>query len=64
MYTVTFTSEQHRLLLDILDCAVDELHSEIVRTDNLCLKEALKDRKHILQGMLDTLRSLQPSTKP
>ena len=62
MYTVSLTSEQHRLLMDILDCAVDELHGEIVRTENLCLKDALKDRKHILQSMLDTLRSLEPST--
>ena len=61
MYTLTLTSDQHRLLLDILDCAVDELHGEIVRTDNLCLKDALKDRKHVLQEMLGALRSLQPN---
>ena len=65
MYTVTLTSEQHALLLDILDCAVSELHSEIVHTDNLCLKDALKDRKHLLQEMLKTLKSLQsnPASK-
>jgi hypothetical protein len=61
MYTVTLTSEQHSLLMDILDCAVSELHSEIVRTENLCLKDALKERKHVLQALLEALKSLQPN---
>jgi hypothetical protein len=62
MYTVTLTSEQHLVLLDILECAVAELHTEIVHTDNRCMKDALKDRKHILQEMLEALRALQPNT--
>jgi hypothetical protein len=61
MYTVTLTSEQQAVLLDILNCAISELHSEIVHTDNWCLKDALKDRKHILQELVEVLRSL-PST--
>jgi hypothetical protein len=61
MYTVTLTSEQHQVLLDILECAVSEIHTEIVHTDNRCMKDALKDRKHILQEMLDALRALQPN---
>lgn len=61
MYTVTLTAEQHAILLDILECAVVELHSEIVHTDNFCLKDALKDRKHLLQELLDALRSLEPN---
>lgn len=59
MYTVTLTEEQHAALVDLLECALSELHTEIVHTDNLCLKEALKDRKYHLQEMLDALRSLQ-----
>ena len=59
MVTVTLTSEQHAVLVDILDCAISELHSEIVHTDNRCLKDALKDRKHILQDLVEQLRSLQ-----
>ena len=62
MYTVTLTSEQHLMLLDILDCAVADIHTEIVHTDNRCMKDALKDRKHLLQEMLETLRSLQPNS--
>jgi hypothetical protein len=62
MYTVTLTSEQHDVLLDLLECAVSELHTEIVHTDNRCMKDALKDRKHILQQLLDVLRSLQPNS--
>lgn len=62
MYTVTLTSEQHAVLLDLLECALSELHSEIVHTDNRCLKDALKDRKHNLQEMIETLRLLQPNT--
>lgn len=64
MYTLTITSEQHTLLLEILECAVDDLHSEIVRTENLCLKEALKGRKHLLQELVETLRAAQPSMSP
>jgi len=59
MSTVTLTSEQQAVLLDILDCAISDLHSEIVHTDNRCLKDALKDRKHILQELAEVLRSLQ-----
>ena len=59
MSTVTLTSEQQAVLLDILDCAISDLHSEIVHTDNRCLKDALKDRKHILQELVEVLRSLQ-----
>ena len=58
MYTVTLTSEQQAVLLDLLECAISELHTEIVHTDNRCLKDALKDRKHILQELMDVLRSL------
>lgn len=64
MYTVKLTSEQHSVLLDILECAVSDLHTEIVHTDNRCLRDALKDRKHLLQEMLDALRALQPDTTP
>jgi hypothetical protein len=62
MYTVTLTSEQHLMLLDILDCAVADLHTEIVHTDNRCMKDALKDRKHLLQEILEKMRSLQPNS--
>lgn len=61
MYTVTLTSEQHTVLLDLLECALSELHTEIVHTDNRCLRDALKDRKHSLQALLETLRLLQPN---
>jgi hypothetical protein len=61
MYTLMLTSEQHQILLDILECAVSEIHTEIIHTDNRCMKDALKDRKHILQEMLEALRALQPN---
>jgi hypothetical protein len=64
MYTVKLTSEQYLVLLDILECAVSELHTEIVHTDNRCLRDALKDRKHLLQEMVEALRALQPDTTP
>jgi len=62
MYTVTLTSEQHLMLLDILYCTIADLHTEIVHTDNRCMKDALKDRKHLLQEILESLRSLQPNS--
>ena len=62
MYTVTLTSEQQAVLLDLLECAISELHTEIVHTDNRCMKDALKDRKHILQQLVEILRSPQSNS--
>lgn len=58
MFTLTLTSEQLKVLEALLECSVDELHSEIVRTDNRCFRENLKERKHLLQELLDEVRSL------
>lgn len=46
-------------MLDIvLECAVDEIHSEILHTDNRCYRENLKERRYILQELLNDIHRL------
>ena len=56
MYTLSLDQEEHEALRDVLECSLSELHSEIVHTDNRCYKQALKDRKEVLQRMLNDLQ--------
>ena len=60
MYTLNLTAEQQQALVDILECSVSDIRSEIVHTENHCLKQILKDRKQVLVGMLESLRQ-QPA---
>jgi hypothetical protein len=60
MVTLNLDSEQQQALLDILECSVSDIRSEIVHTENHCLKEILKSRKQVLVGMLESLRQ-QPA---
>lgn len=58
MYTLTLTSEQLKVLDIVLECAVDEIHYEILHTDNRCYRENLKERRHILQELLSGVHRL------
>ena len=55
MSTITFTSEEMQTLIDILNCAIKELHSEIVHTDNRCFRQALKDRKQVMLQIIQNI---------
>jgi len=55
MITITLTPEEKQTLVDLLDCSARDLYSEIVHTDNVCFKQALKERKQIIINMLQTL---------
>ena len=57
MFTLTLDQEEHEALKEILECSLSELHTEIVHTDNRCFRQALKDRKEVLQRMLNGLHS-------
>ena len=57
MFTLTLDQEERETLKDILECSLSELHTEIVHTDNRCFRQALKDRKEVLQRMLNGLHS-------
>jgi len=59
MSTITFTSEQILTLLDLLNCAINEIHSEIVHTDNRCFRQELKDRKQIMLQIIQALEQVQ-----
>ena len=58
MYNMTLSFEQQRALLDILECSISEIHSQIVHAENHCFKTMLKDRKQVLIDLLDSLRKL------
>jgi len=61
MFTITLSKEEQETLVDLLECSVSDIHQEIRRTENHCLKEILKTRKHVLANMLDNLRQIRPS---
>ena len=59
MSTITFTSEEMQTLIDILNCAIMEIHSEIVHTDNRCFRQALKDRREVMLQIVQTIEQVQ-----
>jgi hypothetical protein len=56
MFTLNLSDEERQALVDVLECYVVELHSEIMHTDRRELKNCLKDRKQTLLKILDTLK--------
>lgn len=59
MYSLNLTVEEYQALMDILECSISEIHSEIIHTDRRELKEMLKNRKQVLIRMLDNARQTQ-----
>lgn len=57
MYTINLSIEERQTLVDVLECTISELHSEIVHTDRCEFKEAHKSRKHTLVQLLDSLNN-------
>lgn len=54
--TITLSSEEKRVLVDILECNVTDLRSQIVRTDRYAFKQMLKDRKQLINDILSSLQ--------
>ncbi|MBN1146671.1 MAG: hypothetical protein JXA78_05410 [Anaerolineales bacterium] len=56
MHTIKLTSEEQQALVDILECCVKDLRSQIVHTDRYTYKQMLKDRKQLVQNILSSLQ--------
>jgi hypothetical protein len=59
MYTVTLTLEEQQTLVDILECSIKDLRSQIVHTDRHNYKQMLKNRKQMVQNILASLQQTQ-----
>lgn len=59
MYTLTISHDEKQALLEILECSLSELHSEIVHTENHCFKKTLKERKQVLVTLRNSLQQVQ-----
>lgn len=59
MFTLTLSKDEQQALLELLECSLRELQSEIVRTDSHCFKKALKERKQVLISLLENVKQLQ-----
>jgi hypothetical protein len=57
--TLTLDEEQQAVLLDQLDCCIDELRTEIMDTDRRDYREQLKHRREIVQHILNSIREAQ-----
>ena len=53
---LTLTTEEHRLLVDILEQRQRELIREISHTDHKLFKQALRKNAKVLESMLTRLR--------
>jgi hypothetical protein len=56
MITLQLNDEEQQALIDILECSISEIHSEIVHTERYELKECLKGRRQVMLKLLDELR--------
>ena len=54
--TLTLSLEEKQLFVDILECNVTDLRSQIVRTDRYAFKKMLKDRKQLISDILCSLQ--------
>ncbi len=62
MYTLNLTHEQQQALQALLENSISDIHTQIVRADSHGFKQALKDRKEILTGMLNAVKQVQTAT--
>jgi len=60
MFTFKLSDEEHDTLVDVLECYLAELHSEIIHTDRRDLKDCLKGRKQTLLNILEMLKQEKP----
>jgi len=56
MSTLELNQKEQQLLQEILESALSDLRVEIVSTDRLDYKEALKERKALMTGILEKLQ--------
>ncbi len=56
MYNIKLSDEERETLVDVLECYLVELHSEIIHTDRRELKDCLKGRKQTLLNIVEMLK--------
>jgi len=56
MSTLKLTPDENQLLQELLESALSDLRVEIVSTDRIEYKEALKERKSLIMDMLEKLQ--------
>lgn len=61
MVNITLSDEHVLALVDLLDCAIADTRSEIIRTDSYCLKDLLKNRKQLLIDLREVLIQANPA---
>lgn len=59
MLNLSLTDEEQKLLMRLLDNCIDDLHSEIIRTENLDFKNDLKRQKEVLLKLRNSLKISQ-----
>lgn len=55
MQTIAFTTEEMAVLREVLDCRLNEIGMEVVRTDRHDFKQMLKHRQEVLEQVLAKL---------
>lgn len=55
MSKLNLTADEQRVLTEVLQHAISELHSEIVHTDDFDYRQMLKDRRRTLRGVLEAI---------
>lgn len=58
MSTIGLTPKEQQLLQELLESALSDLRVEIVSTDRIDYKEALKERKHLMADILEKLQQI------
>ncbi len=61
MATLMLTVQERLTLLDLIECAVSDLRTEIVRTGSHDLKDQLKEKKQLLIELQGKLKTLEPT---
>ena len=61
MYSLNLSLEERQALMDVLECSISELHTQIIHTDRYDFKMLLKNRRQVLLRMLDSMRDTQPA---
>lgn len=64
MKTIYLTDEEHRILLDVLQCCLSDLRVEIVGTDHWDFKRRLRERKSTIMGLLEKLEKAPSEPEP
>lgn len=56
MITLHLDQEEKGILLELIETCINDLHNEIVRTENLDYKTMLKGRKAVLIKLFESLQ--------